>query len=25
VDFWVEDANGNEIVSQEAGRYIPRI
>ncbi len=23
VNFWVEDGSGNEIVSQEAGRYIP--
>lgn len=24
VDFWVEDENGNEIVSKEAGRYQPQ-
>lgn len=23
VDFWVVDSNGNEIVSREAGRYVP--
>jgi len=24
VDFWLEDEDGNEIVSKEAGRYIPQ-
>ncbi len=23
VDFWVEDSEGNEILSREAGRYVP--
>jgi len=23
VDFWVEDREGNEIVSRESGRYVP--
>ena len=23
VDFWVEDGNGNEVVSRDQGRYIP--
>jgi len=24
VDFWLEDEDGNEIVSKEAGRYNPQ-
>jgi len=24
VDFWLEDEDGNEIVSKEAGRYMPQ-